>query len=340
VPPRRRTRLILAALLLALPLVAEGLLALLLAHPALVPRWPPLRDAVRRAYTLEDWNVLQADPAALAPDSRLGYRLRPGSVRFANREFDTELRINAAGLRDDEASLVAPDLIVLGDSFALGWGVGQEQSFPQRLEALTGLKVLNAGVPSYGTAREILLLRSLDLSRVRAVIVQYFLNDHGENVAWLEGGAGLVVMSPEELSAQAQAHRERLRYRPFDLLRAAFDDLPFSSELQQDTPETLASTALLVLSSAPELRGLPLVFLELDAWGEAREPVAAALESVLAAGGAWNELAGRLTVLRLADTLRPEDAFVLDPHLRASGHEKVARALADVLAARGLLEPR
>lgn len=330
----------LAALVLALPLLAEALLALLLAHPALVPPWPPVRDAVRRASMLEDWNVLQADPAALAPDPRLGYRLRPGSVRFANREFDTELRINSAGLRDDEASLVGPELIVLGDSFALGWGVGQEQSFPQRLESLTGLKVLNAGVPSYGTARELLLLRSLDLSRVRAVVVQYFLNDHGENLAWLEGGDGLVVMSPDELAAQGQAHRERLRYRPFDLLRAALDDLPFSSELQHDTPETLASTALLVLSSAPELRGLPLVFLELDAWGEAREPVAAALESALAAGGAWSELAGRVSVLRLADTLRPEDAFVLDPHLRASGHEKVARALADALASRGLLEPR
>ena len=325
---------------LALPVLAEALLALLLAQPALVPGWPPLRDAVRRAALLEDWNVLQADPAALAPDPVLGYRLRQGRVRFANREYDTELQVNSAGLRDDEASLQAPDLVVLGDSFAMGWGVAQEESFPQRLEALTGLKVLNAGVPSYGTAREILLLKTLDLSRTRAVIVQYFLNDQAENAAFLEGGAALVVMSPEELAAQAQEHRERLRYRPFDLVAAALGGQPFSSELEHDTPETLARTALLVLSSSPELRALPVVFIELDAWGEPREPVAAAVESLLASGGAWEVLARRTTVLRLADQLQPQDCFVLDPHLRASGHAVVAEAIAAALRERDLIPAR
>jgi hypothetical protein len=275
----------------------------------------------------------------MQPDAVLGYRLRPGRASFRNREYDTELLVNSAGLRDDEASLEAPDLIVLGDSFAMGWGVGQEQSFPQQLERLTGLKVLNAGVASYGTAREILLLRSLDLSRVRAVIVQYFLNDHPENVAYLADGAALDVMTPEELESQSEAHRERLRYRPFDLLRAALDDMPFNAELRQDSPETLARTCLLVLSSAPGLRKLPIVFLEVDAWGEPPEPVAAAMQQVLDAGGAWSELRERLSVMRLTPRLAPDDFYVLDPHLAPSGHAKIAQAIADTLRERGLLGP-
>jgi len=216
--------------------------------------------------------------------------------------------------------------------------VGQEQSFPQQLERLTGLKVLDAGVASYGTAREILLLRSLDLSRVRAIVVQYFLNDHPENVAFLADGDRLEVMTPDELVAKTEAHRQRQRYRPFDLLRAALDDSPFNAELQQDTPETLARTCLLVLSSAPELRKLPIIVLEVDAWGDPPEPVAAAMEQVLATG-AWRGLRERMSVLRLADRLGPEDFFVLDPHLRASGHAKIAQALAETLGERGLLGP-
>jgi len=40
-------------------------------------------------------------------------------------EFTNEVRVNHLGVRDDEASLVAPDVIVIGDSHAMGWGVDQ-----------------------------------------------------------------------------------------------------------------------------------------------------------------------------------------------------------------------
>jgi len=139
--------------------------------------------------------------------------------------------------------------------------------------------------------------------------------------------------------AKTEAHRQRQRYRPFDLLRAALDDSPFNAELQQDTPETLARTCLLVLSSAPELRKLPIVFLEVDAWGDPPEPVAAAMQQVLAAGGAWSGLSERMSVLRLAPRLDREDFFVLDPHLAPSGHAKIAQAIADTLRERRLLGP-
>jgi|CXWL01.1.fsa_nt_gi lysophospholipase L1-like esterase len=69
------------------------------------------------------------------------------------------VRTNGDGLRDDrerEDYLAQPRRVaILGDSFVFGWGVRQEEAWPQRLEALLrqrtgeGVAVLNAGVFSY-----------------------------------------------------------------------------------------------------------------------------------------------------------------------------------------------
>lgn len=336
--PIRSRRLLFVALgLLLLPVVAEALIALALAHPGLAPSSGLLLDGLRHTYLLEDWNVLQASEA-MVPDPRLGYRLRPGTWRMSGREYDTELRVNSAGLRDDERSLTAPQIIVLGDSYAMGWGVAQDESFAQQLERLTGLTVLDAGIPSYGTARELMLLQQLDRSQLRAVVVQYFLNDHRENLVYLAEGPAAVSMSAEEFEANAVAHRERLAYRPFDYLRSFFDRTPFDSELEEATPETLASTALFVLSSSAELRDVPILFLEVGVWGQKPDAVSRAVAAALGSNPAWARVRERMTVLPLAERLGPQDFFVLDPHLRASGHAKIAQVVAQALRERGVLE--
>lgn len=94
-----------------------------------------------------------------------GYRLRPGHRgTFGNlTEFATRLEINAHGLRGGEVAAKAPGearLLVLGDSFAFGWGVEAAEAFPARLEErlageLPGVTVLNGGVPGYGLPDEV-----------------------------------------------------------------------------------------------------------------------------------------------------------------------------------------
>ena len=74
-------------------------------------------------------------------------------------------------MRDDEESLKAPEVIVLGDSVAMGWGIEQNETMAQQIEAMAGLKVLNAGISSYGTVREMKLLNRLDLSRVKYLVI-------------------------------------------------------------------------------------------------------------------------------------------------------------------------
>ena len=322
-----------AAVLLAI----ESLLALLLARPGWLPASGFLIDGVRSVYTREDWSILQADLDVVAYDPELTYLLRPGPSRFRNREFDTTLRGNSAGLRDDEASLDRPDLIVLGDSFALGWGVERAETFAQILERRTGLRVLNASMSSYATAREVILLERLDTSAARAVVVQYFFNDFGENRAFVDAGLSLAITPEDEFEESTRRFSRHGRYRPLDYLRAFLDRSPFFPELETVSSERVAEACLRVLASSDELEELPIFFFQIDPWGRfSRHDVLGPIAALLG-GDEYRELGERMTLVHFEDVLAVEDFFRLDPHLRPRGHEKVASELERALADAGLL---
>ncbi len=72
-------------------------------------------------------------------DPKLGWRSRPGQAgRFGTEFFDVHVAINSRGLRDAETSAAKPDglqrVIVIGDSFAWGFGVEQEETFSALVE--------------------------------------------------------------------------------------------------------------------------------------------------------------------------------------------------------------
>ncbi len=71
-------------------------------------------------------------------------------------------RINSFGVRDDdESSLHNPKLVFLGDSFTMGWGVDQEQTYAFLTGKKLGVRTLNAGISSYGTFREMVLFSKI-----------------------------------------------------------------------------------------------------------------------------------------------------------------------------------
>ena len=131
-------------------------------------------------------------------DPELAYILRPGDCRIKETEYDVLIHANSAGLRDDESSLDDPEVAILGDSHAMGLGVAQDRIFAALIERESGLKVLNTGISSYGTAREILLLRRLNIKNIKYIIIQYCRNDFDENKAYFSVGGHLNTVSNEE----------------------------------------------------------------------------------------------------------------------------------------------
>jgi hypothetical protein len=94
-------------------------------------------------------------------DALLGWAHRPGQVGiFETSEFRTVVRINEKGLRDRSHSYERQNdsqrMVVLGDSFAWGYGVEEYERFSQLLEGSLDVEVINAGVSGYSTDQELL----------------------------------------------------------------------------------------------------------------------------------------------------------------------------------------
>jgi len=161
--------------------VSEGIIWGVLSKPVILSYLPKkIHDLLSEIYIYYARCTIQYEPSCARYDRERGYMLKPGHFIFSCREFANEYRVNRFGLRDDEQSLVAPDIIVAGDSVAMGWGVDQNQTFAEILQRKSHLNVLNAGVSSYGTVREMRMLDRLDTSHLKYLIIQYHSNDFWE----------------------------------------------------------------------------------------------------------------------------------------------------------------
>jgi lysophospholipase L1-like esterase len=125
---------------------------------------------------LRAWGHSEASPAfqiLFMPDPVIGFRLRPNArTRFVTAEFDTEIAINAQGVRDDADVGPKPAnerrIVVLGDSLVLSVQVDRQQTFCQLLEDRLNraggpirYRVINAGVQGYGPVEELLFFRQV-----------------------------------------------------------------------------------------------------------------------------------------------------------------------------------
>lgn len=102
------------------------------------------------------------------PDPFVAFALREGaSAVHATGNFEVVVEINELGFRGPPRPASKPPapyrILMLGDSFAFGWGVEYEASFGARLErrlrsASAEVEVLNAGVPGWSADDQLIFL--------------------------------------------------------------------------------------------------------------------------------------------------------------------------------------
>lgn len=277
-------------------------------------------------YASSDRNIFQVtDCAEYDPD--FYYRFKPGSCTFENREFSVMNHFNSAGLRDDEGSLDHPSIVVLGDSFTMGWGVPQKDAFPQVLEALSQKKVLNAGISSFGTAREVKLLDKLNLGHVETVIFQYHHNDYEENLKSVENDFILPISPGDLYDSIKQNIADRNRYFPFKVLAKISKSVVESSlkpeeKRPDDALEARAFLEVLRHSNVRDLASRIVVF-KIDS-DDNDNGFVDAVDNLLTKP----EYAGlNVRTVRLQGALNTDDYFILDPHINSRGSAKVAAVL-------------
>src|SRR6266404_8721279 len=85
-------------------------------------------------FNLEMWKYAR-DIKRISADPLIGHEHTPGSHSFL---MGTDVTINSQGLRDREIPLERTPgterIMMLGDSFVLGWGVPLEETISKRLE--------------------------------------------------------------------------------------------------------------------------------------------------------------------------------------------------------------
>jgi hypothetical protein len=316
------------------------LLDLIVAVFLLFPSWlrvapRGLADTIRQVYADRIRHVIQLNPDQSIVDSELLYRLRPGRFTFANREFSTPFEVNSLGVRDREDALRGPQIVVAGDSYAMGWGVGQEETFAKVLERSTGMRVLNAGVSSYGTARELTLLRRIDTSRMRYLIIQYCDNDLPENRAFIENGYHHKTGDVEAFRRLRENEASRTRYLPFKFALALTEAAARRVRERRwpvPTDAEHADAFVQVLTHGPwRLDSVQVIVFDMD---ERRRDTSGFVAALRARITRPDEppFIHTLEVLDVSPALTPGMFYDLDNHLRPEGHRVIAGALQRALA--------
>jgi len=165
---------------------------------------------IELALRLMGWDTMYVSPERARfwkCDPLLGWAHQPGQEGiFETPQFRTTVHINQKGLRDRDHSYErikdVGRILVLGDSFAWGYGVEENQRFSQLLETLMSVEVVNAGVSGYSTDQELLWFQNEGIKYDPDLVILVFAgNDIGDNEQQL---VNTVYYKPQFVIAEGQ----------------------------------------------------------------------------------------------------------------------------------------
>lgn len=306
--------------------------------------------------------------------------LTPGFEGTISRaEFHAPFRIGDFGVRGQGPAPRRENsfqILALGDSQTFGFGVLDHETYCVRLEEILAarhpeldIRVVNAGVPGYGTVDEVVWLRERGREVDPDLIVAQFLsvndfkiNRASPHAATLLGEATAAGAHPRP-AAQARAH-ESLASRLVGAIHALKRRSHVATLVVEGgsyvgmrlgllgglaamwgedfTPEDAGRTRRLLVLLAREAQqmGVPVVLVyttgkaQVIARDAADLPSASVMAAAVAeAGVPWIHMTRELR--RRHD--RQELYFIRDGHWTAAGHQAVAEVLAQRLAELGVL---
>jgi LysM repeat protein len=302
-------------------------------------------------------------------DSLLGWAHQPGQEGiFETPQFQTSVRINQKGLRDREHSYERTNdtkrILVIGDSFAWGYGVEETERFSQLLETSLGVEVINAGVSGYSTDQELLWLRTEGIKYdFDLVILGFTGNDIDDNNRQLVSSIyykpqfasddGQLILKDYPVpttSAQGKfvywlSQRSALTYF---LLQSYFDVLSIYGKIKANPDNAIPSGHH--AGSAKEVFGLTIALLdEIRSIAESKNA-----NFMIVATPRWWNSPSKLTYQDFIDTLQMAGFPVLDVeamagfvpgemlipndgHWNRAGHAFVAGKIKDLIDNKQLL---
>ena len=286
--------------------------------------------------------LIQEDPKCSKYDDSLFYTLRPGQCRYKGMAFDTLYNINSQGLRDNEESLNKPEIIVLGDSYAMGWGVEQDETFADLIEKSTGLKTLNTAISSYGTARQYLILQRQDLSNLKHIVIQYCANDYAENKSFIESGYKLNVSEESVYQNMVNNKQKKIKKskRPFRasliFIRELVRDIKFAMGIKGKNSKD--KELLNNVNHQKEFYDLSLVINKIRELA-GKDVNIILFESHIGYDRVNSELfnyfsKNKMDNLKVFDSnkiIKKEDYLMMDAHYNSSGHKKLANKIVKII---------
>ncbi|HOJ52015.1 MAG TPA: hypothetical protein PLT64_06140 [Syntrophales bacterium] len=333
-----------AIIIITFLISAELFFFFLIRHPNWVRKMPVgIQNGVGYLYIQGERKVMPFVKGCGRYSPEFGYTLKPGDFLFTEREFSNHYHINSLGVRGDEDDLSEPDLVVLGDSYSLGWGVEHEEMFSRVLARMTGMKVLNTAIPSFGTVREMMMLRKIDRSQLKGVILQYCGDDYEENVRYIQNGDLLPVMRKETFEQLMESHSQPKRYffgKYVGMkIKKKVGELAenFRPQIQVDERPSEVDAFLHVLIRNQDLLvPYPLIIFEMNGIRQSNEFTKGLRQAVenKKASYPWMK---NISILDTTSWLRDEHFYILDGHLNAEGNRVVAEMLYGELQRLGLV---
>lgn len=312
-------------------------------HPASIPAG--LKSSYKYYYEVYNFRIIQYEKKIISFNTELLYTLKPNTeIDFKNVEFNTRLRINKYGFRDDDASAMGPEIICLGDSFTMGWGLDDSASFPEILQRKTGKKVLNTGTPSYGTARELLLMERLDTSKLKYIIIQYCSNDKDENVSFISNHNKLDLTPLPLFKSYIRSYEFGRKYFPgknflltsqvwmkkqFNKVYPLFrlSGQPYSEDF--DSHEHAFTFFKVLQKFREKYKNVKIIVTNVDVNKYRGNTFIDELKRQ--ADSAPTDETKNIIFVNSIKDLTDDDYFILDHHINSSGHQKVAEKLLEAI---------